>query len=82
MPPVAEFQGDHGGGFTRSNTPGLPRAGDRTLWASAARDGAAALADMHTEVAESLSPPERAVVQRFLGSLVIHLDHHTDDASE
>jgi hypothetical protein len=57
-------------------------AGDRTLWASAARDGAAALADMQTEVAESLSPPERAVVQRFLGSLVIHLDHHTDDESE
>jgi hypothetical protein len=57
------------------------RAGDRILWASAARDGAAALSDMQTEIAESLSPQERAVVQRFLASLVVH-DHHTDDVSE
>jgi len=57
------------------------RVGDRNLWAAAARDGAAALADMQTEIAESLDPQERAVVQRFLDSLVVH-DHHTDDEIE
>jgi hypothetical protein len=57
------------------------QVGDRTLWAAAARDGANALADMQTEIAERLSPAERAVVSRFLASLVVH-DHHTDDGAE
>jgi hypothetical protein len=57
------------------------RVGDRNLWAAAARDGAAALADMQTEIAESLDPQERAVVLRFLDSLVVH-DHYTDDEME
>ena len=57
------------------------QVGDRNLWAAAARDGANALADMQTEIAESLSPAERAVVLRFLASLVVH-DHHTDDEAE
>ena len=57
------------------------KVGDRNLWAAAARDGAAALADMQTEIAESLTPQERAVVSRFLDSLVVH-DHHTEDEAE
>jgi hypothetical protein len=57
------------------------RVVDRNLWAAAARDGAAALADMQTEIAERLTPQERAVVSRFLDSLVVH-DHHTDDEAE
>lgn len=57
------------------------KVGDRNLWAAAARDGGAAFADMQTEIAESLGPEERAVVQRFLASLVVH-DHHTDDEVE
>ena len=57
------------------------KLGDRNLWASAARDGAAVLAQAKTEIAERLDPEARAVVDRFLSSLEVH-DHHTDDEAE
>jgi hypothetical protein len=57
------------------------KLGDRNLWAAAARDGATALADLKAEIAERLDPETRAVVDRFLASLVVH-DHHTDDETE
>jgi hypothetical protein len=57
------------------------KLGDRNLWDAAARDGAAGLAELKVAIAERLEPETRAVVDRFLGSLVVH-DHHTDDEAE
>ena len=56
------------------------RLDDDVMWAAAARDGAAALETLRREIAESLDPAQREVIERFLASLVVH-DHHTDDAA-
>jgi hypothetical protein len=51
------------------------RRDDRVAYAAAAAEGAAALAQMQTEVEARLSQPQRDVVDRFLAELTVH-DHH------
>jgi hypothetical protein len=53
---------------------------DPVLWAAAARDGAAALAAMQSEIAGALDPVTREVIERFLASLVVH-EHHPEDSA-
>jgi hypothetical protein len=49
--------------------------GDPVMEAAAARDGAAALAAMRSEIAARLDPTTNAVMERFLASLVVHERH-------
>jgi hypothetical protein len=50
------------------------RLGDRVLYAAAARRGAALQGSLERELAERFDLEERAVVERWLASLVVH-DH-------
>jgi len=56
------------------------KLGDPVLWAAAARDGAAALVAMRSEIAAGLDPATREVIEHFLASLVVH-EHHSDDSA-
>ena len=53
------------------------KLGDPVLWAAAARDGAAALIAMHSEIAAGLDAVTNEVIEHFLASLTIH-EHHSD----